>query len=288
MTTGANYRWVSRATAGRPHENPHHHPHVPGGREHRRRSRPGPARPRPTSWWSTTPAPTAPRTWPRPPAGAGPGRRAGPPSRGLGGAYRAGFKHAFAEGYEVVVQMDADLSHPPERLPRCWARSTRAPTSPSDRATCPGPHHQLAVRAHRAPRRQLLRLDRAGAGRARRHRVPGLPGRHPGDGRASATKATGYGFQLELSYRAHRLGSRIVEVPITFNDRVRGVSKMSWHIIGEAMSLVTWWGLRDRVLRRGRAPSPCRLARNRPRSRSPRAAATPDRPRRPRRRDHRV
>jgi hypothetical protein len=40
-------------------------------------------------------------------------------------------------------------------------------------------------------------------------------------------------------------------VPIIFNDRVRGVSKMSWHIIGEAISLVTWWGLRDRVLRRG-------------------------------------
>ena len=46
----------------------------------------------------------------------------------------------------------------------------------------------------------------------------------------------------------------IVEVPITFNDRVRGVSKMSWHIIGEAMSLVTWWGVRDRLLRRGRRP----------------------------------
>jgi len=41
-------------------------------------------------------------------------------------------------------------------------------------------------------------------------------------------------------------------VPITFNDRVRGESKMSWHIIGEAMSLVTWWGLRDRLFRRTR------------------------------------
>jgi hypothetical protein len=78
---------------------------------------------------------------------------------------------------------------------------------------------------------------------------------------ASATKATGYGFQLELSYRAHRLGARIVEVPITFNDRFRGVSKMSWHIIGEAMSLVAWWALRDRVLRRGGrvAPLPARI-----------------------------
>jgi hypothetical protein len=80
---------------------------------------------------------------------------------------------------------------------------------------------------------------------------------------ADATKATGYGFQVELSYRAHRRGATIVEVPITFNDRVRGESKMSWHIIGEAMSLVTWWGLRDRLLARRRnrpEPVPARTA----------------------------
>ena len=73
---------------------------------------------------------------------------------------------------------------------------------------------------------------------------------------AGATRATGYALQVELAYRAHRMGARMVEVPITFNDRVRGESKMSWHIIGEAMSLVTWWGLRDRVLRRGDKPEP--------------------------------
>jgi hypothetical protein len=43
-------------------------------------------------------------------------------------------------------------------------------------------------------------------------------------------------------------------VPITFNDRVRGVSKLSWHIIGEAMSLVAWWTVHDRLLRRGARP----------------------------------
>ena len=64
----------------------------------------------------------------------------------------------------------------------------------------------------------------------------------------SHTRATGYGFQVELAYRAHRQGATIVEVPITFNDRVRGESKMSWHIIGEAMSLVTWWAFRDRLI----------------------------------------
>jgi dolichol-phosphate mannosyltransferase len=74
----------------------------------------------------------------------------------------------------------------------------------------------------------------------------------------SSTRATGYGFQVELAYRARRQGAKIVEVPITFNDRVRGESKMSWHIIGEAMSLVTWWAFRDRIfgkLRRGAKPA---------------------------------
>jgi dolichol-phosphate mannosyltransferase len=71
---------------------------------------------------------------------------------------------------------------------------------------------------------------------------------------AGTTRATGYGCQVELAYRAHCLGARMVEVPITFNDRVRGVSKLSWHIIGEAMSLVAWWSVRDRLLRRGARP----------------------------------
>ena len=68
-------------------------------------------------------------------------------------------------------------------------------------------------------------------------------------------------------------------MPITFNDRVRGVSKMSWHIIGEAMSLVTWWGFRDRVLRRSgpiakRPPRESGVIR-RPRRRRRRPASVP-------------
>jgi dolichol-phosphate mannosyltransferase len=53
-----------------------------------------------------------------------------------------------------------------------------------------------------------------------------------------------------MTHRVAQVGGRIVEVPIKFVDRVRGTSKMSSAIIGEAMALVTWWGLRDRVLRR--------------------------------------
>jgi dolichol-phosphate mannosyltransferase len=64
------------------------------------------------------------------------------------------------------------------------------------------------------------------------------------------TASTGYGFQIEMTYRVVNAGGKIEEVPIAFTDRVRGNSKMSWRIIVEAMSLVTWWGLRDRVVRR--------------------------------------
>jgi hypothetical protein len=62
--------------------------------------------------------------------------------------------------------------------------------------------------------------------------------------------AEGYGFQIEMAYRVAQAGGRIVEVPIKFVDRVRGTSKMSGAIVVEAMGLVTWWGLRDRVLLR--------------------------------------
>jgi len=176
-----------------------------------------------------------------------------PAKGGLGGAYRAGFQHAFTHGYEVVVQMDADLSHPPDRLPALLAEvDGGADIAIGSRyvkggATANWPLvRRLLSRSANIYASVLLGLgvhDATAGFRAYRADILATV-------EASATKATGYGFQLELSYRAHRLGATIVEVPITFNDRVRGVSKMSWHIIGEAMSLVAWWALRDRVLRR--------------------------------------
>ena len=55
-----------------------------------------------------------------------------------------------------------------------------------------------------------------------------------------------------MTYRVLNAGGKIEEIPIAFTDRVRGNSKMSWRIVVEAMLLVTWWGVRDRVLRRNR------------------------------------
>jgi|RhiMethySRZTD1v2_1073278.scaffolds.fasta_scaffold02282_10 dolichol-phosphate mannosyltransferase len=191
-----------------------------------------------------------------------------PGKGGLGGAYRAGFQHAFAQGYEVVVQMDADLSHPPDRLPALLAEVDKgADIAIGSRYTAGGATanwplvRQALSRVGNFYASTVLGLgvkDATAGFRAYRSDILETV-------ETSATKATGYGFQLELSYRAHRLGATIVEVPITFNDRVRGVSKMSWHIIGEAMSLVTWWGLRDRVFRRS-GPAVTRADRARTRS----------------------
>ncbi len=65
-----------------------------------------------------------------------------------------------------------------------------------------------------------------------------------------AVHADGYGFQIEMTYQTKNAGGDIAEVPIRFGDRVRGSSKMSGRIVVEALLLVTWWALRDRVFRR--------------------------------------
>ena len=64
-----------------------------------------------------------------------------------------------------------------------------------------------------------------------------------------AVRADGYGFQIEMAYRVITTGGIIEEVPIAFVDRICGTSKMSGWIVVEALVLVTWWGIRDRVLK---------------------------------------
>ncbi|HEX9548967.1 MAG TPA: glycosyltransferase [Acidimicrobiales bacterium] len=60
-------------------------------------------------------------------------------------------------------------------------------------------------------------------------------------------RANGYGFQVEMAYRMAAESFKVVEIPISFTDRTRGQSKMSSWIVLEAMALVTWWGIRDRL-----------------------------------------
>ena len=60
-------------------------------------------------------------------------------------------------------------------------------------------------------------------------------------------RADGCGFQVEMVHRVAPAGGRVVEVPIRFVDRTRGDSKMSAGLVVEALALVTWWGLRERL-----------------------------------------
>jgi dolichol-phosphate mannosyltransferase len=181
-----------------------------------------------------------------------------PAKQGLGNAYRAGFAIGLARGYDVLVQIDADLSHDPATLPRLLDALDGADLVIGSRYVPGGsiPHWP-------AWRRALSRYGnlytgfmlRTGVRDAtagfRAYRAEILE-------RVSyaETRAKGYGFQIEMAYRVQRAGGRIAEVPITFTDRVRGHSKMSPAVMLEEMALVTWWGVRDRWRgRRGARPA---------------------------------
>jgi dolichol-phosphate mannosyltransferase len=175
-----------------------------------------------------------------------------PAKDGLGVAYRAGMGEALARGYDVIVQMDADLSHDPDAV----ADLLQAVEDGADMAIgsryVPGgsiphwPWHRRALSKYGnwytgfALRTGVT--DATSGFRA--YRADALRSLEP-----ATTRATGYGIQIELAYRMSKRGGKIAEVPISFTDRRRGTSKMSLKIIAEEMTLVTWWGARDRVKR---------------------------------------
>jgi dolichol-phosphate mannosyltransferase len=178
-----------------------------------------------------------------------------PRKMGLGSAYRAGHAIGIARGYDVMIQIDADLSHDPAALPSLLAAVEHGADLAIGSRYVPG---------GAVPNWPKRRLWLSVWGNRYAAFVLGIPVRDSTAGyrayRASilramdieSTHSTGYAFQIEMTYRAHNAGGRIDEVPIAFTDRVRGTSKMSGRIVVEAMTLVTLWGLRDRVLRRGR------------------------------------
>lgn len=182
-----------------------------------------------------------------------------PRKSGLGSAYRDGFKWGRARRFDVLVEMDSDFSHDPADIPRLLKAVDDGADLVIGSRYVPGgeiphwPWHRRALSKY-ANRYSgvMLRLgirDLTAGYRAYRGE---MIDRIDLDG----VRAEGYGFQVEMTYFVAEAGGRIVEVPIKFVDRVRGSSKMSMNIVVEAMALVTWWGIRDRVLRRGRsAPS---------------------------------
>jgi len=173
---------------------------------------------------------------------------------GLGSAYRAGFAEGLARGYDVLVEMDSDLSHDPARLPALLQALEAGADLAIGSRYVPGG----AVPDWPFHRRMLSRWGNRYA-----DRLLGLSVRDATSGfrayRADALRridldsvsADGYGFQVEMVYRVAVNGGPIVEIPIEFRDRQRGTSKMSFRIVAEALTLVTWWGVRDRTTHRG-------------------------------------
>jgi dolichol-phosphate mannosyltransferase len=173
---------------------------------------------------------------------------------GLGKAYRHGFRVALDGGAGIVVQMDADFSHDPAELPRLLG----AIADGADVAI--GSRYVPGARVEGWPLSRRL-ISRGGGRYA--SMLLGLPVKDPTGGfkcfRADALRsiglsglqAGGYAFQIETTYRAARLGLRVVEVPITFRDRTRGNSKMSAGIAVEAA-----WRVPLLRLHRPAAPGP--------------------------------
>jgi glycosyltransferase involved in cell wall biosynthesis len=164
----------------------------------------------------------------------------------------------LAQGYELLVQMDADLSHDPAQLPSLLAAVDRGADLAIGSRYVPGgsiphwPAHRRAMSKYGnlyATTVLGLTVNDATSG----YRVYRADMLREVD--YASTRAAGYGFQIELAYRVLQAGGKIAQVPITFTDRVRGHSKMTLSIAVEELGLVTWWGVRDRLLRR-RPPRP--------------------------------
>jgi dolichol-phosphate mannosyltransferase len=164
---------------------------------------------------------------------------------GLGAAYRAGFGWGLERGYQALVEIDADFSHPPDRLPALLDALETADVAIGSRYVPGG-----CTVGWSPIRKAISRL-----GNAYVRLVIGLPVRDATAGyrafrsqvlRALAVESTasnGYCFQIEMTHRAWQEGFRIVEVPITFTERVAGTSKMHRRILLEALVRVTSWAL---------------------------------------------
>jgi len=181
-----------------------------------------------------------------------------PGKQGLGSAYIAGFRWGLAEGYDVLVEMDADGSHQPEELHKLlnrvargadlaigsrWVRGGRVVNWPASREI-------LSRGANIYVRRMLGIPVRDATAGFRAYRAATLEKIGIDD-----VESQGYCFQVDLTLRTVRHGLRVAEVPITFVERTIGTSKMSRAIILEAFWRVAIWGvdgLPERLRRRRR------------------------------------
>ncbi|MDV7242142.1 MULTISPECIES: polyprenol monophosphomannose synthase [Rhodococcus] len=163
---------------------------------------------------------------------------------GLGRAYVAGMTRALDEGADIVIQMDADLSHPAEAIPRMVETLTQTDAAVvlGSRYVAGGavasdwPWHRKALSAWaNFYVNAILRLRVKDA-------TAGFKAWHADTLRAidvHGVQSNGYAFQVEMNYRTVQRGMRIAEVPIRFEERTDGVSKMSLGVQMES-ALVPW------------------------------------------------
>jgi dolichol-phosphate mannosyltransferase len=173
--------------------------------------------------------------------------------QGLGSAYRLGFRLGIEQGYDILVEMDSDLSHDPAALPVIIAGVKKGSALTIGSRYVPGGtipswswHRRKLSRWGNLYAQRLLKfpaVDSTSGFRAYRAAIVD-------DIDLTRVRADGYAFQVEMAYRVHMLGGEISEVPISFRDRELGESKMSSRIVLEALLLITWWGVRDRAARR--------------------------------------
>jgi dolichol-phosphate mannosyltransferase len=166
---------------------------------------------------------------------------------GIGPAYKAGFRWALENGADLIVQMDADFSHPPASLPDLFKEA-------EDADLVLGSRYLNGITVVNWP---IERLLLSYFGNAYVRAITHLPVRDTTGGfkcwRRAAHEAidleqvrsNGYAFQIEMTYRAWRKHVRIREIPIIFMDRTVGDSKMSKRISAEALWIVWWLKLQD-------------------------------------------
>ncbi len=164
--------------------------------------------------------------------------------QGLGTAYIAGFKWGLAQGFDYLMEMDADFSHDPKEIPN-FLKAIEA-----NDLVLGSRYKDGAVRVVNWPLRRLF-LSKGASYYVRV--VTGLPIADPTGGfkcfrrgvlevlDLDAVHSNGYAFQIELTYKSWMKGYRVAEIPITFADRHAGKSKMSGHIVREALWVV--WAL---------------------------------------------
>jgi dolichol-phosphate mannosyltransferase len=179
---------------------------------------------------------------------------------GLGSAYRTGFVWGLDNGYDILVEMDADFSHDPGALPALLAPLSEGYDVAIGSRYVEGGHVPNWARHRHLLSKGGNRYASAVLGLQVSDSTAGFRAYSAGIMRKldlEVIRAEGYGFQIEMTYRAKQQGANIKEVPITFVDRVAGESKMSSRIVFEALALVTWWGLGrlTRGIRRPTSPS---------------------------------